>query len=213
MNIEWLGHAGFRIAGSRTVCIDPFQMQEGEKADLVLITHPHYDHCSPADLKKIAGPETVIIAPIGCQSKIAAGRFHYAEFRNIQPGGKVSIYGAVISAVPAYNIGKKFHNRHDDWVGYVIELDGKRFYHAGDTDFINEMAGIKADVAFLPVGGTYTMDAREAAHAAAIIRPKIAVPMHYGSIVGSADDAEKFEKSVAHSRVEIMQKGIPEELI
>ncbi len=212
MLLEWLGHAGFRISAGKTVYIDPFQISSGKKADIILVTHPHYDHCSVEDIKKIVAPETIIVAPIDCQGKIASGKVHYSEFRNLAPGSHAAVYGCSIYAVPAYNKGKPFHKRADEWCGYVIEINGKKFYHAGDTDLIDEMAGIRADVALLPVGGTYTMTAREAAQAAAIMKPKLAIPMHYGSIVGSASDAELFRNSVANSRVEILGKNSPIEI-
>lgn len=207
IKIEWLGHASFKLAGKKVIYIDPFQIPEGEPADIILITHPHHDHCSVDDVKKIVKLDTVIIAPIDCQSKIAEGKFHYAEFKNVVPGDKISIYGYHISAVPAYNVNKHFHNKSDEWVGYVVSDGNKSIYHAGDTDFIQEMASIKTDVAMLPVGGTYTMNAREAAQATFAMKPKVAIPMHYGSIVGKPEDAEVFAKSVAHSKVQIMKKG------
>ena len=215
LRIEWLGHAGFRVSDEKVLYIDPFQIDGGEKADIILITHPHYDHCSIDDLKKIVKLGTIIVAPIDCQSKVAAGKLHYAEFKNVAPGSSMSVYGCPIHAVPAYNIGKAFHNRHDEWVGYVFRMSGKAFYHAGDTDFINDMvglAGMNVDFAMLPVGGTYTMNAREAAQAVTMIRPKVAIPMHYGSIVGSPEDAEVFMSSVAHSKVEVMKKNVPLEI-
>lgn len=208
-----MGHASFKLSGEKIIYIDPFQIAESEKADIILITHPHYDHCSIEDIKKIAKRDTAIIAPIDCQSKIAAGKLHYAEFKNIAPGDEISVYGHHIIAVPAYNLNKHFHNKSDEWVGYVISCGGKSFYHAGDTDFIQEMASIRTDVAMLPVGGTYTMNAREAAQAALIMKPKIAIPMHYGSIVGKPEDAEVFARSVAHSKVQIMKNGEIIELV
>ncbi|MBI2574473.1 MBL fold metallo-hydrolase [Candidatus Woesearchaeota archaeon] len=208
--LEWLGHAGFRVSGEKVIYVDPFQIQPGEKADIVLITHPHYDHCSIEDLRKIVKLDTVIVAPIDCQSKIASAKLHYAEFKNVSPGSSVSIYGCSIRAVPAYNTNKHFHNKTDEWAGYVFEVNGKKLYHAGDTDFIQEMTGLASmgiDIALLPVGGTYTMNAREAAQAVAMIRPKVAIPMHYGSIVGSKEDAEVFRRTVAHAKVEVMGKN------
>ncbi len=212
MNLEWTGHAGFKINGKKTVYIDPFQITSSEKADLILITHPHYDHCSIADLKKIVGANTVIVAPIDCQSKIASGKMKFKQFHQAKPGDKLHIYEIGIEAVPAYNIGKPYHNQNDDWVGYVISMEGKRIYHAGDSDYLNEMAGIKSDIALLPVGGTYTMNAREAAHAASIMKPKVTIPMHYGSVIGTKEDALAL-KSSYHGRVEIMQINTPEELV
>lgn len=215
LKVEWLGHAAFRVSDNKVIYIDPFQIKEGEKADIILITHPHYDHCSVEDLRKIVKLDTVIVAPIDCQSKIAAGKLHYAEFRNVAPGSSVSIYGCSIRAVPSYNTNKHFHNKSDEWVGYVLDINGKRLYHAGDTDFIQEMSALASMgiyAALLPVGGTYTMNAREAAQAVAMIKPKVAIPMHYGSIVGSPEDAEVFRRTVAHAKVEVMDKNSALEL-
>ncbi len=212
MKIEWLGHAGFKISGKKIIYIDPFQVASNEKADIILVTHPHYDHCSIEDLKKLVKIDTVIVAPIECHSKIAAGKFHFKEFMAIAPETSLAVYNCSITGVPAYNIGKQFHKKTDEWVGFLLNFEDKMIYHAGDTDFIPEMASFKADIAIFPVGGTYTMNAREAAQAAAMIRPKIAIPMHYGSIIGSESDAEVFKRTVAHSKVEIMEKNVPLEI-
>ena len=194
------------------VYIDPFQISSSDKADIILITHPHYDHCSIEDVRKVVNADTVIIAPSECKAKIDNGKFHYKEFKSISPGVSFAIYGCSIRAIPAYNVGKHFHERHFNWVGYVLSIGGKTVYHAGDTDFIHEMAGLKVGIALLPVGGTYTMTAREAAQAVALVKPKIAIPMHYGSIIGSKDDAEIFLRTVAHSKVQILEKNQPIEI-
>ncbi len=212
MKIEWLGHAGFMIYGKKIVFIDPFKAESSEKADIILVTHPHFDHFSIDDIKKLAKMDTVIIAPAECKDKIVSGKFHFKEFKSISPGHSLAIYGISITAVPAYNVNKHFHKKTDNWVGYLVNFEGKLFYHAGDTDFIPEMVSIKADIALVPVGGTYTMNAREAAQAVAIFKPKIAIPMHYGSVVGSPDDADVFKDTVAHSKVEILEKNISIEI-
>ncbi len=200
-DIKWLGHASFKIGGEKIVYIDPWKLEgRNERADVILITHDHYDHCSLADIEKIKGRETTVVAPPDAARKITG------DVRQVKPGDELTVKGIRIEAYPAYNLGKKFHPRANGWVGYVIEINGKRIYHAGDTDHIPEMEGIKADIALLPVGGTYTMTAKEAAEAANRMSPKLAVPMHYGSIVGSIKDAEEF-KSLCKVPVEILERS------
>lgn len=202
-NIKWLGHASFRLTGEKTVYIDPWKIKGGDKADIILITHEHYDHCSPEDVAKITKNDTVIVAVADCQSKLLKLD---REIRLVEPGKKLNIRGVLVEAVPAYNINKRFHPKDNQWVGYVVTINGKRIYHAGDTDLIPEMSQLKGiDVALLPVGGTYTMNADEAAKAAEIIRPKVAVPMHVGDIVGTKKDIERF-KSLSKVPVEVLKE-------
>ncbi|MGB9748417.1 MAG: MBL fold metallo-hydrolase [Candidatus Woesearchaeota archaeon] len=194
ITISWEGHASFKIKSKDKILqIDPFQLESFEKADLILITHGHYDHCSLTDLSRIVKNGTIIVAPPDCSSTLS--KLQGIEIKLIQPHQKLQVYDFKIEAIPAYNVNKTFHKKTNNWVGYIIEVDSIRIYHAGDTDLIEEMKGLKnIDIALLPVGGTYTMDAKEAAEAANIIKPKIAVPMHYDKIVGDKDDAILFKK-------------------
>ena len=186
-NIHWLGHAGFKITGRRVIYVDPYQLKFPEVGDIILITHDHYDHCSPDDVKWLRKGSTVIVAPEACASRFQG------DVRVVKPGDTLTIKGTTVDVVPAYNLDKQFHPKEAGGVGYVITTaEGFRVYHAGDTDLIPEMDQIEADIALLPVGGTYTMDAVEAAQAANTIKPRAAIPMHWGSIVGSRKDAEKF---------------------
>jgi L-ascorbate metabolism protein UlaG (beta-lactamase superfamily) len=188
-NVRWLGHAGFVVHGKNSVVVvDPFQVRKGEPADVILITHDHYDHCSVEDIRKFAGKNTVIVAP-ACAAAACPG-----TVKRIKAGETLDVLGIPIRAVPAYNLKLPNHARDKGHVGYVFTVDGVSFYHAGDTDVIPEMKSIRADVAFLPVGGTVTMGPSEAARAAADVGAKTAVPMHWGSVIGSEEDAELFKK-------------------
>jgi len=186
--VHWLGHAGIKITGSKTVYVDPYRIADRQTADLILITHDHYDHLSREDIKRIHGDETVIVVPKTMGSRLPG---HVEE---VSPGDSLTVQGVKIQVVPSYNIGKSFHPKEKRNVGYVFTLDKIAYYHAGDTDRIPEMKSIRADVAFLPVGGTYTMSAAEAAAAAADIQSKVAVPIHWGSVTGSSRDAQDFKR-------------------
>ena len=188
-NIHWLGHDSFRIDGPATIYVDPWQLPAGvPQADLVLVTHDHYDHCSPEDVAKISKADTVIVTIAAAAKKLKG------DVRVVKPGDSLTVKGIPIEVVPAYNVNKKFHPRDAGHVGFIITVDGQRIYHAGDTDFIPEMKDFKVDIALLPVSGTYVMTADEAANAAKAINPKVAIPMHYGEIVGSRADAERFRE-------------------
>jgi L-ascorbate metabolism protein UlaG (beta-lactamase superfamily) len=198
-DLEWKGHAGFLIqSNSKLIYIDPYKLPAGSgnnKADIILITHSHYDHCSIEDLGRIVKDGCVVICPADCQSKLTK-LSKKIKIQVIEPGQEQDINGFKVKALPAYNQGKEFHSKDEQWNSYILEFpDSKRIYHAGDTDLIPEMqelANSNIDLALLPVGGTYTMNADEAARAAFIIKPKKAVPMHFGDVVGSREDAERF---------------------
>ena len=185
-DIHWLGHDTFKITGERLICTDPYKIKRSDKADIILITHEHFDHCSPEDVRKIQGKDTVIVATTDCAAKLSG------NLRFMKPGDKIIVEGIEIEAVPAYNTNKQFHTKDRGWVGYIFMVKGQRIYLAGDTDYIPEMKSFKADIALLPVSGTYVMTADEAIKAALDIKPRVAIPMHYGAIVGSKNDAQKF---------------------
>ena len=199
-NVRWLGHASVMVQGSKTVYVDPWEVSATDPADVILITHDHYDHLSPPDVKKLSKKDTAVVATEACRGKLER------PFTVVEPGSKVTANGVAVEAVRSYNAAKQFHPQKAGNVGYVFAVDGVRYYHAGDTDAIPEMKDVQADVAFLPVGGTYTMDAEEAAKAAAMLKVRVIVPMHYAKIVGSVDDAQRFAKLVK-TPVVILEKS------
>lgn len=190
-NITWLGHDGFLIKGDgKAIVIDPFQVKQCEPADIILISHEHYDHCSPEDVNKIRKDSTVIVTEAQSATKLAG------DVRVMQPGDKLTVSGIPIEAVPSYNTNKNFHPKEKGWLGFIVTVEGVRIYHAGDTDRIPEMESFQVDIALLPVSGTYVMTAEEAVEAARLMKPKVVIPMHYGAIVGSADDAKRFSEAL-----------------
>ncbi len=199
--IKWMGHASVLISiAGKNIYVDPWKIIRNEpKADLVLVTHPHYDHFSPDDINKIAKKETIIVGPHDVM------KLKTAEKKSIIPGEEIDFGWVKVKGIPAYNINKNFHPKINNWVGYLIEIENKKIYIAGDTDFIPEMKEISADVAILPVGGIYTMTAEEAANAVNTMKPKIAIPYHYGDIVGSEKDAKLFSSFVLNAKVEILR--------
>lgn len=199
ISIKWLGHSSIKIkSDKKTIYIDPYEIDQEEKADIILITHSHYDHFSLPDIEKIKKENTKIIMGGSCAADL--------EYQILLPNKEIEIDGIKIQAVYAYNVGKEFHPKEKNGVGFVVEIDGKKIYHAGDTDLIPEMNAVEdIDVALLPIGGKYTMDAMEAAQAANIIEPEIAIPIHYGKIVGKESDAEIFKKN-CEVKVEILVK-------
>lgn len=187
--LSWLGHASFKLkAGERIIYFDPWKVKKGEGADLILITHSHFDHLSPDDVRHVQKKDAVIVTTKDSASNLKG------DVRTIKPGDKINVDDIEIQAISAYNIGKSYHPKVNGWVGFIVTISGKRIYHAGDTDAIPEMKKLSVDVALLPVGGTYTMTAEEAAEIANEFKPMTAIPMHWGTIVGSKADAERFKK-------------------
>lgn len=202
INVQWLNHASFKITHGETVIyIDPWKVNSSpHDATVVLVSHSHYDHYSSEDITDVSNPETKLIAPVDVISQ-------YGKGQSLQPGDTKQLEGFKVTAVASYNPNKKFHPKVNNWLGFVIEIDSKRIYYAGDTDMTDEMKSLKdIDLALLPVGGTYTMNAGEAAEAVKYFKPKQAVPYHWGDIVGGTSDAKKFSK-IAGCEVTVLAPG------
>ena len=207
--IQFLGHAGFRVENPDlkiSFAIDPFQVADVQPVDYIFITHSHYDHCDEISIKKMMKPETKIIGP----NDILAELQDIASKIKTTFVGEEFVLGKLkITTIPSYNINKfrnpneVFHTKEKGWLGFIIETEGIRFYHAGDADFIPEMKELeKIDVAFLPISGTYVMTVEEAVQAAIAIGPKLAIPMHFGKILGSSIDAQRYS-NLLHGKVNV----------
>ena len=191
VEITWLKHAGFKIKGLKVLYIDPYDIpKELEKADIILVTHDHFDHMDVKSIKRLSKDDTVVVHPTGC---IIEGY----ESCEVKTGESVNIKGVEMKAVPAYNINKPFHK--ENCVGYIVSIDGVRIYHAGDTDRIPEMREIEVDIALLPIGGTYTMDLDEAVEAARDVKARYYIPMHFGAIPQTEANPEEFRKKVENA--------------
>ena len=202
ITIKWLGHASFKIScEDKVIYIDPWKLKDSPKgATIVLVSHSHYDHYSAKDIEKVSGSDTKLIAAADVINQHGKGQA-------IVPGQTVESDGIKVIGIPAYNPSKQFHPKSNNWVGFVIEVSSKRIYYAGDTDLTAEMKALKnIDVALLPIGGTYTMNAEEAAEATKSIKPKQAIPYHWGDIVGSRKDADQFAK-MAQCKVTVLTPG------
>ena len=194
-NIEVLYHSSIRINKEKTIYIDPFKIDRNyNDADIIFITHDHYDHYSEEDIDKVINENAVIVIPEELLTKVLKNGINKNAIITVEPNQKYMVQGIKFETVPAYNTNKTFHPKENGWVGYVIEINGIKYYIAGDTDITEENKKVKCDVAFVPVGGTYTMDFKEAAQLVNQIQPKVAVPIHYGSVVGTKQDAEEFIK-------------------
>ena len=209
LDVKWLGHASFKLTFASTVIyIDPFQiLGQPHDADYIFVTHTHYDHLSLEDIKKLTKSDTKFILSKDGESHVQS----LGDTISFSPYDSQRIDNLIITAIPAYNLNKSFHPKANNWLGYVIDFkEGTKFFHSGDSDNISEYKELNKmgiTIAALPCGGTYTMNATEAAQAAEVINPKQLIPMHWGRIVGSKKDALEVKKYLENSNIEVLILG------
>ena len=198
MNIEVLCHSSIRIeAEGKIIYSDPFRIKEQKNdADIIVITHSHYDHFSEEDIIKVKNEKTKILVTSDLLDKTMELGFKQEDIIGVNTDLSYTVLGIKINTIPAYNINKKFHPKENNWVGYILEVEGKKVYIAGDTDITEENQKVKCDIALVPIGGTYTTTYSEAAELINIIKPEIVIPMHYGEIVGEKQYAIEFKKMI-----------------
>lgn len=196
-NIEVICHSSIKINKGIIIYFDPFKIEKKyNDADIIFITHDHYDHYSEEDIDKVIKNNTIIVSPVDLLEKLLNKGLKKENIISVKPYEDYNIKNLKFSTIPAYNIDKQFHPRKNNWVGYLIELEEITYYIAGDTDITEDNKKIKCDVAFVPIGGTFTMNYQEASELINTIKPKIVVPIHYGSIVGTKEDAINFKKLI-----------------
>ena len=195
-DINVLCHSAIRLEiDNKIIYIDPYSLtSNANDADLIFITHDHYDHFSIEDIKKVEKSNTIFIIPESMLENAIKSGIKENRIIKIKPNQNYKYENLKIETIPAYNVNKKFHPKENNWVGYLIEYNNVVYYIAGDTDITNENKKVKCDIAFVPIGGTYTMNYKEAAKLINEIKPKFVVPIHYGKIVGTKQDALNFEK-------------------
>ena len=192
-NISINCHSSIKINGEKIIYIDPYKIKEINKdADLIFITHEHYDHYSIEDINKIKKSNTRFIVPKSMKNRLIIDRISENDIISVDVKNKYNVDDIEFETIPAYNINKNFHPKNNNWVGYIININNIKYYIAGDTDMTEEAINVKCDIAFIPIGGTYTMDYKEAATLTNKIKPKYAIPIHYGLIVGKYEDAIKY---------------------
>ncbi|MDO4960398.1 MAG: MBL fold metallo-hydrolase [Eubacteriales bacterium] len=188
-------HSSIRIGLDKVMYFDPFHIkEEAHDADIIFITHEHFDHFSLEDIIKIVKSETMFVMPASMKELAGKAGIPEASLLLAEPGGRYTVCGISFEAVPAYNVGKDFHPKANKWVGYIVNAGGKRIYVCGDTDAVPENRMIKCDIMIVPVGGTYTFDPAKAAEYANMLKPEIAIPSHYGDIVGDPADGLDFAR-------------------
>ena len=210
-NIELIAQSAIRIKkqDNKVIYFDPFKLgnEYQNDADYIFVTHSHFDHFSPEDILKIKKEETKVIATEDLKTEIEKIGFNESNVLLVKPDNKYKIDEIEFSTIPAYNINKDFHKKEFNWVGYIVNIDGERVYVAGDTDNTEEARNVKCDIACIPIGGTYTMTYEEATDLINTIRPKVAIPTHYKTIVGTVQDAQKFREKIAENiEVKILMK-------
>ncbi len=197
-NIEVLIHSSIKFSKDIIIYFDPYKInKEYHDADIIFITHSHYDHYSPLDIKKVIKDNTIIVCPEDVKEELL--KLNINNIIEVVPNKDYEVLNIKFKTIPAYNVNKNFHPKENNWVGYLINYNNVKYYIAGDTDITEENKNIICDVAFVPIGGTFTMDYKEAASLINEIQPKIAVPTHYGLIVGNKDDGIKFSKLLNNS--------------
>ena len=197
--------SSIKISLDKIIYFDPFKIDDNASdADIIFITHEHYDHFDKASIDKIKNDNTVVIAPKSMEKVINS--IEFKDYIYLDPNEEINIDGINIKTIPAYNIEKNFHPRENNWLGYIMNYNNITYYIAGDTDKTKESETVKCDIAFLPIGGYYTMDVNEATELAKIINPKVLIPIHYGSIVGDKEYGQQLKDNLSDTNIEVIEK-------
>lgn len=204
-NIEINTQSSIKLKLEKTLYFDPFKIEEStHDADIIFITHEHYDHFDPESISKIKNDNTIVVGPKSMEDII--GNIEFKDYIYLNPNEEIDIAGINIKTIPAYNNEKNFHPRENNWLGYIISYNNILYYIAGDTDKTKENEIVKCDIAFVPIGGYYTMDVNEATKLLEIMNPKVVIPIHYGSIVGDKEFGRELKDNLINSDIEVVEK-------
>ena len=204
-NIEVNIQSSIKLILDKIIYFDPFKIEENiNDANIIFITHEHYDHFDIESINKIKNENTIIVAPKSMEDII--NKQEFKDYIYLNPNEEINIDNINIKTIPSYNIGKPFHPKENNWLGYIITIDNITYYIAGDTDKTNESESVRCDIAFIPIGGKFTMDVNEASELIKTINPKIVIPIHYGSIVGNIDDAKRLKENLIDTNIKVIEK-------
>lgn len=206
-NITVNTQSSIKITLDKTIYSDPFKIDiDYHDADIIFITHSHYDHFDIESINKIKNDETIVVAPSSMKEEV--NNIKFKDYIFLNPGEEIELSNINIKTIPAYNLEKSFHPRENNWLGYIITNNDISYYIAGDTDKTKESENVKCDIAFIPIGGYYTMDVTDAAALARTINPKVVIPIHYGSIIGNREDGLRLKEKLNDTNVEVVEKII-----
>ena len=204
-NIEINTQSSIKIIIDKTIYFDPYKIEKiMSDADIIFITHEHYDHFDIDSINKIKNNNTIIIAPKSMEESIK--KIEFKDYIFLNPNEEINVNNINIKTIPAYNIKKSFHPKENNWLGYIITYNNISYYIAGDTDKTEESEKVKCDIAFLPIGGYFTMDVEEATELIKVINPKVVIPIHYGSIVGNIGDGQRLKNNLNNTNIEVIEK-------
>ena len=204
-NISINTQSSIRLELDKIIYFDPFKIEDYEKdADIIFITHNHYDHFDIDSIEKLKNENTIIVAPKTMEEEIKT--INIKNFILLNPNEKATIYDYIVETVPAYNISKPFHPKSNNWLGYILTFNDISYYISGDTDKTKETENVKCDIAFIPIGGNFTMDVDDAAKLIKTINPSIVIPTHYGTIVGNKSDGNRLKECLSSTNIEVIEK-------
>ena len=203
--IEVNTQSSIRLNLDKIIYFDPYKIEDSKNdADIIFITHNHYDHMDKESIMKVKKDNTIIVAPQSMESVIK--EIEFKEYIFLNPFAKTVINDISIETIPAYNIGKPFHPRENNWLGYIVTVNDITYYVAGDTDAVPEIEDVKCDIAFIPIGGHFTMDVNEATELIKKMNTKVVIPIHYGSIIGNITDGKTLKENLSDINIEIIEK-------
>jgi L-ascorbate metabolism protein UlaG (beta-lactamase superfamily) len=204
-NIMINTQSSIKLALDKVIYFDPFKIEENiNDADIIFITHDHYDHLDVESINKVKKQNTIIVAPKTMEEEIK--KIEFKDYILLNPNEEITIGNINIQTIPAYNIDKPFHPKSNGWLGYIINVNNILYYIAGDTDKTKEAENVRCDIALIPIGGHFTMDVNEATELIKIINPKVVIPTHYGSIVGDINDGKRLKDNLSDTTIKVIEK-------